>query len=182
MLFSADLTPVIIDYVKESLMRKLSHTLLAGLGLASVLAFSPSHSAPSEADFLIVPPEKLVWKDAGGGAKVAIVYGDLTKPGMYVIRAYFPPGVMSAPHFHGEDRHVIVVEGTWNAGMDDSWDPQSTTPLKTGSYMFHKAGAVHFDGSAGEQGAMVQIVGMGPSKTTFLFPKEGNFGKPHKLN
>jgi hypothetical protein len=48
--------------------------------------------------------------------------------------------------------------------------------------MFHPAGGVHYDGSAGEEGATVQIVGMGPSKTTFLFPKEGDFGKPRKLN
>ena len=48
--------------------------------------------------------------------------------------------------------------------------------------MFHPAGAVHFDGSITDKPAMVQIVGMGPSKTTFLFPKEGNFGKPRKLN
>ncbi len=163
-------------------MLKNSCAMMSALIVASVLTISPSYSAPSESDFLIVPPEKMVWKDAGSGAKIAVVYGDPARPGMYVIRAYFPPGVMSAPHFHGEDRHVIVVQGTWNAGMDDSWDPQATTPLKTGSYMFHKAGAVHFDGSAGDEGAMVQIVGMGPSKTTFLFPKEGNFGKPYKLN
>jgi quercetin dioxygenase-like cupin family protein len=155
---------------------------LAALSLASVLAVAPTYSAPSEADFLIMPTEKLVWQDADAGAKLAVVFGDPSKPGLYVIRAYFPPGVMSSPHFHGEDRHVIVVQGTWNAGTDDSWDPKATTPLKPGTYMFHKAGAVHYDGSAGEQGAMVQIVGMGPSKTTFLFPKEGSFGKPRKLN
>lgn len=159
-----------------------SRTLLAAIGLVSVLVMSPSFSAPSEKDFLLIPPEKVEWKDAGGGAKLAVIYGDPGKPGLYVIRAYFPPGVMSAPHFHGEDRHVVVVQGTWNAGTDDSWDPQSTTALKQGSYMFHPAGAVHYDGSAGAEGAVVQIVGMGPSKTTFLFPKEGNFGKPRKLN
>jgi len=155
---------------------------LAALSLASVLAVAPTYSAPSEADFLIMPTEKLVWQDADAGAKLAVVFGDPSKPGLYVIRAYFPPGVMSSPHFHGEDRHVIVVQGTWNAGTDDSWDPKATKLLKTGTYMFHKAGAVHYDGSAGEEGAMVQIVGMGPSKTTFLFPKEGSFGKPRKLN
>jgi hypothetical protein len=89
---------------------------------------------------------------------------------------------MSSPHFHGEDRHVTVIQGTWNAGKDDSWDPAATVPLKTGSYMFHPAGGVHYDGSAGTEGAIVQIVGMGPSKTTFLYPKEGDFGKPRKLN
>ncbi len=156
--------------------------LAAASALASVLAISPSHSANSDNDFIIVPPEKIVWKDAGAGAKVAVIHGDPSQPGMYVIRAFFPAGVMSAPHFHGEDRHIIVVEGTWNAGTDDSWDPQSTTPLKVGSYMFHPAGAVHYDGSITDKPAMVQIVGMGPSKTTFLFPKEGNFGKPRKLN
>lgn len=159
-----------------------SRPLMAALGLASILAMSTSFSAPSDKDFLVIPPEKVEWKDAGGGAKLAVIYGDPGKPGMYVIRAYFPPGVMSAPHFHGEDRHVIVVQGTWNAGTDDSWDPAATKPLSQGSYMFHPAGAVHFDGSAGDEGAVVQIVGMGPSKTTFLFPKEGNFGKPRKLN
>ena len=155
---------------------------LTSLLLASALVAAPSYSAPSESDFLIIPTEKLIWKDADAGAKMAVVFGDPSKPGMYVIRAYFPPGVMSSPHFHGEDRHVIVVQGTWNAGTDGSWDPQATVPLKTGTYMFHKAGAIHYDGSAGNEGAMVQIVGMGPSKTTFLFPEEGTFGKPRKLN
>lgn len=154
---------------------------LRPLLLASALVTAPSFSAPSEADFLIVLTEKIEWKEVDAGAKMAVVFGDPSKPGMYVIRAYFPPGVMSSPHFHGEDRHVIVVQGTWNAGTDDSWDPKATTPLRTGTYMFHKAGAVHYDGSAGDEGAIVQIVGMGPSKTTFLFPKEGSFGKPRRL-
>lgn len=163
-------------------MSSHSRSLLLAAALMTALVISPSYSAPSGKDFLVVAPEKIEWKEAGGGAKLAVIYGDPGKPGMYVIRAHFPAGVMSAPHFHGEDRHVIVVEGTWNAGTDDSWDPAATTALKTGSYMFHPAGGVHYDGSAGEAGATVQIVGMGPSKTTFLFPKEGNFGKPRKLN
>lgn len=163
-------------------MFQRSRTTLAAFGLASVLAMSPSFSAPSDNAFLLIPPEKVQWKDAGNGAKLAVIYGDPAKPGMYVIRAYFPPGVMSAPHFHGEDRHIVVVQGTWHAGVDDSWDPQATTPLKQGSYMFHPAKAVHYDGSVGDEGAIVQIVGMGPSSTTFLFPKEGNFAKPRKLN
>ncbi len=152
-----------------------------GLSLAAILVASPSFCAPSDKDFVIVEPENIVWKDAGRGVKIALIYGDPSKPGQYVIRAHFPPGVMSSPHFHGEDRHVTVIEGTWYAGRDDSWDPDATAPLKAGSYMFHPAGGVHYDG-AGAEGATVQIIGMGPSKTTFLFPKEGDFGQPHKLN
>jgi quercetin dioxygenase-like cupin family protein len=156
--------------------------VMPALGVAAMLAVAPSLSAQSDKDFQITFPENIVWKDAGHGVKIAVVYGDPSKPGQYVIRAHFPPGVMSSPHFHGEDRHVTVIQGTWNAGKDDSWDPAATVPLKTGSYMFHPAGGVHYDGSAGTEGAIVQIVGMGPSKTTFLYPKEGDFGKPRKLN
>jgi hypothetical protein len=58
---------------------------LAALSLASVLAVAPTYSAPSEADFLIMPTEKLVWQDADAGAKLAVVFGDPSKPGLYVI-------------------------------------------------------------------------------------------------
>ena len=156
--------------------------VMPALGLATMLAVAPSLSAQSDKDFQITLPENIVWKDAGHGVKIAVVFGDPSKPGQYVIRAHFPPGVMSSPHFHGEDRHVTVIQGTWNAGKDDSWDPAVTVPLKAGSYMFHPAGGVHYDGSAGAEGAIVQIIGMGPSKTTFMYPKEGDFGKPRKLN
>lgn len=159
-----------------------SRFALSALGLAAVLAMSPVFSAPGENDFQVTLPENIVWKDAGRGVKLAVVYGDPSKPGQYVIRAHFPPGIMSSPHFHGEDRHVTVIQGTWNAGKGDSWDPEATEPLKAGSYMFHPAAGVHYDGSAGAEGAIVQIIGMGPSSTTFLYPKEGSFGKPRKLN
>jgi hypothetical protein len=33
-------------------------------------------------------------------ATQAIVEGDPTKPGFYIIQVKFPPGVMSRPHFH----------------------------------------------------------------------------------
>jgi hypothetical protein len=52
--------------------------------------------------------------------------------------------------------------------------------LKAGSYMQHPAGAVHYDGG-GSEGAIVQIMGIGPSSTTFLFPQLGDFGAPRNL-
>jgi quercetin dioxygenase-like cupin family protein len=131
--------------------------------------------------FPVVEPEQIQWKDAGKGVKFAVISGDPSKPGPYVIRVVFPPGVMSAPHYHREDRYVTVMQGTWLAGTDDSWDPKATQPLKTGSYMQHPAGAIHYDGG-GKEGATVQIMGIGPSSTTFLFPQVGDFGEPRKLN
>jgi len=45
------------------------------------------------------------------GIQRMTVYGDPSKPGLYLIRVRFSPGVMSMPHFHPEDRLVTVLKG-----------------------------------------------------------------------
>jgi quercetin dioxygenase-like cupin family protein len=152
---------------------------IVACGLALCL-HSATFAQSLDKTFTVVEPDQVQWKEAGNGIKMAVIAGDPSKPGPYVIRVVFPPGIMSAPHYHPEDRHVTVMQGTWLAGKDDTWDPASTQPLKAGSYMQHPAGAVHYDGG-GSEGAVVQIMGIGPSSTTFLFPQVGDFGPPRKL-
>lgn len=93
--------------------------------------------------------------------------GDPSKPGIYVIRIKFPRGVMSLPHFHKEDRHAVVLQGTWYTGTGDQFLPEKTVGLKPGSYMMHPGGERHFDG-ARDEGVILQIIGYGPSETTRL--------------
>ena len=156
--------------------------LLLLAGAAALIGASCGALAQTDAKgFIRVLPENIVYKDAGNGVKFASIYGDPSKPGPYVIRVIFPVGIMSSPHFHSEERHVVVVKGTWFTGTDDTWDPTTAVGLPAGSYMYHPAGGIHFDGALKDE-VTVQIVGIGPSKTTFLYPKEGGFGAPHKLN
>jgi len=131
--------------------------------------------------FIKMTPSEIVWKDGENGIKNTILFGDPNKPGLYIVRNIFPAGVMSTPHSHDQDRWVTVIKGTWYSGTDASWDPKSTIVMPEGSIMFHPANAVHFDGSLKEP-VEVQIMGMGPVKTTYIYPSEGKYGKPHKLN
>ena len=55
--------------------------VMPALGLAAMLAVAPSLSAQSDKDFQITLPENIVWKEAGHGVKIAVVYGDPSKPG-----------------------------------------------------------------------------------------------------
>ena len=128
-------------------------------------------------DFLRVAPEDVKWvKEAdGSGVERATLMGDPTKPGIYVTRIKFPPGVMSRPHYHQEDRHAVVIKGTWYTGTGEAFAPDKTTPLETGSYMLHPAGEIHFDGAKDEE-VIVQIIGYGPSSTVRLRPQDGAFG------
>ncbi|HET6566167.1 MAG TPA: cupin domain-containing protein [Xanthomonadales bacterium] len=118
-------------------------------------------------DFQTVTTEKLDWVPIpdGLGAAYAVVFGDPAQAGTYVIRVRFPAGVMDLPHSHSGDRHVTVLEGTWHAGTGPDFDVASATPLPAGSYMFHPAGGIHWDGAAGDEDAVVQIIGNGPVET-----------------
>src|SRR5690242_13376724 len=118
-------------------------------------------SAPSEnrqAEFGRFPDREfirrnldtLTWTATEGnslGVQSAVLEGDPSKPGFYLIVNRFPPGVMSRPHTHPDERHVLVIKGTWYTGEGPQWTPDKTVGLKPGDYMRHPAGGVHWDGA-----------------------------------
>lgn len=132
--------------------------------LGAVVLCSMAFAAKDEKGFVIVKPNEIVYEKnpAGSGPDIAVIAGDPTKEGFYIIRARFAPGVMSQPHFHPTDRHVTVISGTWWAGKGPKFDPSSTTPLGPGSYMLHPAGEIHYDGAKDVE-AIVEIKGIGPA-------------------
>jgi quercetin dioxygenase-like cupin family protein len=161
------------------IFQRVSITRLALTGL--LLAGAAAHADVDRYGFVRLAPEDISWKAPNAqGVKNVVLYGDPSKPGMYTVRNTFPPGVMSAPHAHDQDRVVTVIKGTWYTGTDARWDPATTIGMKPGSLMIHPAQAVHFDGAKDEE-VIVQITGMGPVKTTYTSPEEGGFGHPHPL-
>lgn len=141
----------------------------AGLLLVSVftlVAHADQAIAPDARGFVVVAPEDVKFAD-GPMSQVNLV-GDPSKPGPYVIRIRFAPGQMSKPHFHDQDRLVTVIKGTWWVALGpeaDVFDPSKTKPMKAGSFVKHPAGAHHYDGAKDEE-VIVQIIGVGPVKTT----------------
>ena len=121
--------------------------------------------------FMALQPEQLKWSERDGLPQ-AVVAGDPSKPGIYVIRVRFAPGRHSDPHFHDQDRYVTVIKGTWWAAVapdGDVYDPSKMVPMKAGSFVKHPAFGHHYDGAKDEE-TIVQIIGMGPVTTTRLNP------------
>jgi len=110
---------------------------------------------------------ELIWKPnlTNPGLEQAVLYGDPTKPGLYIIRVRFQPGAMSAPHFHPDERQITVLKGTWWAGTGPKWDRGTTIPYLPGSFAVHHAGQAHYDGAKDEE-VIVQISGLGPTGST----------------
>lgn len=136
-------------------------------GAIEMAASAMLHAESPQPDFAIVAVENIVWTPIpdGLGAAFAVIHGDPSKPGTYVVRVRFPAGVMDLPHSHSGDRHVTVLEGVWHAGTGQNFAPERAAPLGPGAYMFHPAGGVHWDGAKGDVDAVAQIIGEGPVET-----------------
>jgi quercetin dioxygenase-like cupin family protein len=154
--------------------------LAAAAGVALVLA-PGAYSEGDEMGFVRITPEEVQWKEVPGygGLQYAVIEGDPSKEGIYVVRVKFPPGLMTRPHYHPEDRHAIVIKGTWYTGTGETFDPDRTVGLKPGTYMKHPAKGVHFDGAKDEE-VILQIVGYGPTGTIWLHPEEGHVAPSKK--
>jgi hypothetical protein len=139
-----------------------------------VLVAAVSVAAKDNPGFVRITPADIHWKDVpnGHGVQQAVLLGDPAKTGIYVIRVKFPPYVMDVPHWHPNARYVTVLEGTWSTGTGDTFDLARAIPLKPGSVMMHPAKATHWDGSAGAEAVIVQIIGEGPGTTTQVDPSK----------
>jgi hypothetical protein len=110
-------------------------------------------------------PDQIKWSDDDSGAKRAVITGDLSKPGLYVVLVRWTAHHMSRPHFHPNDRFITVLSGTWWVGTGAKFDPDSTVPLAAGSVVTHFGKQIHYDG-AKDGDAVLEIVGEGPATAT----------------
>jgi len=110
-------------------------------------------------------PSQIRWTDDPIGAKTAVLAGDPSKPGLYVMLVKWTPHHMSHPHWHPNDRFITVLSGTWWVGTGTKFDPDNTVPMPAGTFVKHFAKQVHYDG-AKDQEAVLEIVGDGPATAT----------------
>lgn len=113
-------------------------------------------------------PDQFKWRDPTGQAAVnqAVLAGDPTKPGPYVVLNRFKPGTFSHPHFHPNDRFITVIKGTWWVATGKKFDPEhNMVPMPVGSFVTHFGKQVHYDGAKDEE-VWVLIAGNGPATMT----------------
>jgi hypothetical protein len=112
-------------------------------------------------------PDQIPWGPVtASGAQTAVVIGDPTKPGFYMVYNRWTKGNhFSRPHFHPNDRYIVVLQGTWWVGSGPKFDPANTTPMPAGSLVTHFGKQVHWDGAKDEDTVLL-IMGEGPATST----------------
>ena len=130
-------------------------------GAAQVAALTPAR----------VPPAEFKWVSTPTGLQVATIAGSQSKPGLYTARVKYPAGFRLQPHFHPDDRVIVILSGTVYVGYGDRFDESRLTPLPAGSVWTEPAKQPHYlwtkDGEA-----VIQVTGTGPSGSTQIPAKK----------
>jgi len=118
--------------------------------------------------------DEMKWGDAPPtlpkGAKAAVLQGDPTKPGPFVIRLHAQNGYKVPPHMHSMIENVTVIKGTFLLGMGDKLDEKAAKMHHAGDFVAIPAKTNHYAIMKGE--TIVQIHGEGPFDITYANPDD----------
>jgi quercetin dioxygenase-like cupin family protein len=140
--------------------------LVASLAAPIALADSPmAMLAPGDIKWGDVPP---VFPK---GAKMAVLYGDPSKPGeLFIVRLKMPAGYKIPAHWHPTDENITVISGTFSLGMGDKLDPAKAKAFPAGSFAVAPAKMNHF--AFAKQPAIVEVSAIGPFAINYVNPDD----------
>jgi len=124
--------------------------------------------------FRSVLPEDIEWKPFPAfprSARLAVVVGDPTGPGPYVIRVKLPSGVKLMPHVHPEDRVCTVISGVFYIGLGEHFESDKLEAYPPGSVIVLPGGTAHFHWArSGEY--VTQVTAIGPLRLEYVNPSD----------
>lgn len=105
------------------------------------------------------------------GAKSAILVGDPTKAGVFIVLLKFPPNYPIPPHTHPYAEVITVLKGKLGNGMGENFDAQKGEILLAGDSFVLPAGHTHYVWTT-DQETIVELIATGPWNITYSNPKE----------
>jgi quercetin dioxygenase-like cupin family protein len=105
--------------------------------------------------------ENLAWQPVAEGAERAVLHGDLTHSGSFVLR-FRTAREMSVPlHWHRHDEHITVLSGPFGLSVNGA-----RSDLDAGAYVIIPAGAHHSTWYG--PGTLIQVNGIGPFESIYV--------------
>jgi ChrR Cupin-like domain len=150
-------------------------TLLICCTVASVALGTAALPAQAQDKHTTVTPKDLKWGPAPpiipAGARLAVLSGNPTAEGPFIMRLQLPPNYKLAPHSHSKTEDVTVISGTLTMGMGDKIDVKAGKALGPGGFSHLPGGMTHY-AIAGGKGSTVQVSGMGPFDIKYVNPAD----------
>ena len=102
---------------------------------------------PGEAVFRSILPEEIDWQPFPAfppSSPLAVLVGNPSEPGPFVIRVKVPGGTRLMPHRHPEDRIYSVISGVFYIGLGDRFDTDQVQAFPPGSVIVLPGNTSHF--------------------------------------
>jgi quercetin dioxygenase-like cupin family protein len=161
---------------------RLNVTLLTIAALVCLIVFGVTGRASQQAakpdaasSHSVVKPDGLKWGPFIGPSQMALVSGDPSQAGPFVVRIKSPAGTVIAAHWHPTDENLTVLEGKFAIGMGDVFDASKLTVMERGDFIEMPAKMHHFAKAVTD--TVVQVHGMGPFAVTFVNPADDPWPK-----
>lgn len=142
---------------------------IAYLLLAVCMAgMSASAHAQGAGTNVLILPQDIEFKGPTGKPQTAVLYGDPTKPGVFVTRVKFPPGFKDLPHWHHDElRTVAVLSGTLYFANGEEWDESKFKAYPAGTFYSEPQKSTHYTWAKDGE-VILQITGIGPTGKTYI--------------
>jgi quercetin dioxygenase-like cupin family protein len=135
-------------------------------------AEKPRAHLPGQSAFRSILPEQVEWRPFPAfplEARLAVLIGEPSKPGPYVIRVKMSAGGKLMPHRHPEDRIYTVMSGIFYIGLGSTFDPDRLNAYPPGSVVVLPGNTSHFHwAKSGEY--VTQVTAIGPLGLDYLDP------------
>jgi len=133
----------------------------------------PVHQ-PGQSAFKAILTEDIAWKPFAAfppSVRLAVVVGQPSQAGPYVIRVRVPRGVKLMPHKHPEDRVYTVISGVFYIGLGDEFDANRLEAYPPGTVIILPRNTSHFHwAKSGEY--ITQVSAIGPLGLEYISSKD----------
>ena len=140
---------------------------------AVLLAVAPVAALAAD-DKMAVQPGAIKWGPAPPGfppgMQAAVISGDPSKAGPYVVRAKLPAGYKVMPHTHPTDENVTILSGTAHIAMGDKFDAKKGETVRAAGFFTAKEGMQHYFWTTSP--TVIQVHGMGPFEINYVNPAD----------
>jgi quercetin dioxygenase-like cupin family protein len=137
---------------------------------------------PGEEQFRAIHSEDVIWNPFPAfppAARLAVLVGDPTKAGPYVIRVRLPTDTKMLPHKHPEDRIYTVISGVFYIGLGEEFDEAELTAHGPGSVLILPGDQPHFHwAKSGEY--ITQVSAIGPLGLAYIDPASDPRNDPRR--
>jgi quercetin dioxygenase-like cupin family protein len=153
-------------FMSPSFVRRHARTTLLLLALCTAGGTWMSALSQGTNASVVRLSQDIVYKGLPGVPQHVTLFGDSSKPGLYVDRIKFASGMRVMPHWHPDSvRTVLVLSGTFYFAVDEQWDESQLKAYPAGTLYSEPARTPHY-AWAKDGEVILQVTAIGPTGNT----------------